>query len=473
MASTTAATAAAPSSSSAEGHQVKFTDLVKLNQKRTLELWRPGPEPHDIYPHHVVSPPEIREAKQRRIFEDNFGDVDLSVTKMGQKMSVLNLPTAGAAAGPAAELPEVKATSTALVAAQGVNRLPGESRLVARTAGTTAKGILAIHENIGRHRPKQQWHPDWNLYRVVQGHQGWVRALDVDPSNEFFVSGGNDKMIKVWDLATGTLKLTLTGHIHNIRGLKLHPRLKYLFSCGEDNMVKCWDLEMNTVVRSYHGHLSGVYCMETHPTLDVLFTGSRDATVRVWDIRTKHAIHVLGGHTSTVNCLASQQMEPQVISGSMDSTIRLWDLKAGKCRTTLTHHKKGVRALAVHPRLPLFASAAADHIKVWRSPDGVFERNIDHNIPGTVMHCLKIRDEGDSPVMVAGTDAGHLLFWDWASGQIFQDINTPPQPGSMSSERSIYALAFDKSGERLITGECDKTIKMYKQDYESSKSKRT
>lgn len=53
----------------------------------------------------------------------------------------------------------------------GINRLPGESRLVIRTAGTAAKGILAINENIGRHRPKQQWHPDWKLYRVVQGHQ--------------------------------------------------------------------------------------------------------------------------------------------------------------------------------------------------------------------------------------------------------------------------------------------------------------
>ncbi|KAF4672241.1 Pleiotropic regulator 1 [Perkinsus chesapeaki] len=160
---------AASSSSSTE--QVKFNDIVRLNQKRTLELWHPGPEAQDIYPHHVTSPPEIREAKSRRIFEDNFGNVDLTVTKMGQKMSVLNLPTAGAAAaGQSSGAPEK--TSTALVAHQGVNRLPGESRLVARTAGTAAKGILAINENIGRHRPKQQWHPDWKLYRVIQGHQG-------------------------------------------------------------------------------------------------------------------------------------------------------------------------------------------------------------------------------------------------------------------------------------------------------------
>lgn len=115
---------ASSTSTAASDGQVKFADLVRLNQKRTLELWRPGPEPQDIYPHHVVSPPEIKEAKQRRIFEDNFSKVDLSVTKMGQKMSVLNLPTAGAAAAPAGPMQEasaVKTTSTALVASQGSN----------------------------------------------------------------------------------------------------------------------------------------------------------------------------------------------------------------------------------------------------------------------------------------------------------------------------------------------------------------
>lgn len=45
--------------------------------------------------------------------------------------------------------------------------------------------------------PKPQWHPPWKLYRVISGHLGWVRCIDVDPSNEWFVTGATDRIIKV------------------------------------------------------------------------------------------------------------------------------------------------------------------------------------------------------------------------------------------------------------------------------------
>jgi WD40 repeat protein len=63
--------------------------------------------------------------------------------------------------------------------------------------------------------------------------------------------------LKIWDLASGTLKLTLTGHINTVMGMAVSSRHPYLFSVGQDKLVKCWDLEQNKVVRSYHGHLSG------------------------------------------------------------------------------------------------------------------------------------------------------------------------------------------------------------------------
>lgn len=212
--------------------------------------------------------------------------------------------------------------------------------------------------------PEALWHPKWKLKTVIAGHTGWVRCLDVDPSNEWFVSGGNDRLLKIWDLASGTLKLSLTGHVQSIRGVIVSPRHPYLFSCGEDNTVKCWDLEANKVIRHYHGHLSGVYTIALHPTVDVLASGGRDASVRIWDIRTRQAVHILSGHQSTVFSLASQAIEPQLISGSADNMIRCWDLRTGKCAVVLTHHNKSVRSLAIHPRQYSFLSAAGDAVKV-------------------------------------------------------------------------------------------------------------
>lgn len=67
-------------------------------------------------------------------------------------------------------------------------------------------------------------------------------------------------------------------------------------------------------------------------------------------------------------------------------------------------------------------------------------------------------------VLVSGGDDGTMRFWDWSSGYNYQDFVSQPQPGSISAEGGIFAMEFDRSGSRLITGECDKTIKMWKED---------
>lgn len=311
--------------------------------------------------------------------------------------------------------------------------------------------------------PKPTWHPPWKLMRVLSGHEGWVRCVAVDPTNEWFASSGNDRLIKIWDLASGTLKLSLTGHINTVRGLAISDRHPYLFSVSEDCEVKCWDLEQNMVIRNYHGHLSGVYSIALHPTLNILATGGRDAAVRIWDMRTKAGIFVFAGHTNAVCSLASQASEPQFISGSMDRMVRLWDLAAGKCAVTLTNHKKSVRALGIHPTEYTFVSCSSDNNKVWKCPRGQFERNISGH--GGIVNACAIREaEQGSSILIAGTDNGFLHFWDWRSGHKYQSLQAIPQPGSMSAENGIFDMQLDQSASRLITGECDKTVKIYRED---------
>jgi len=307
--------------------------------------------------------------------------------------------------------------------------------------------------------PKPTWHAPWKLFRVISGHMGWVRCVTVEPGNEWFATGAADRVIKIWDLASGKLKLSLTGHVSVVRGLAVSERQPYLFSCGEDRQVKCWDLEYNKVIRHYHGHLSAVYDLAIHPTLDVLVSCGRDATARVWDMRTKTNIHTLGGHTNTVTSVLTQATDPQIITASNDSTVRLWDLAAGRTVATLTNHKKSVRGLVLHPKLYMFGSAGPDNIKQWKCPEGKFIQNLSgHN---AIVNCLAMNADG---VLVSGADNGTMYFWDWKTGYNFQRFQAPVQPGSLDSEAGIFQMKFDRSGSRLITCEADKTIKIYKED---------
>jgi pleiotropic regulator 1 len=264
----------------------------------------------------------------------------------------------------------------------GANGLP-------RKSDGTASSSLVRNPSYEPVRP--DWHAPWKLMRVISGHLGWVRALAVEPGNKWFASGAGDRTIKIWDLASGSLRLTLTGHISTVRGLAVSPRHPYLFSCGEDKMVKCWDLETNKVIRHYHGHLSGVYSLALHPNLDLLVTGGRDGVGRVWDMRTRANIHVLSGHKGVVSDVKCQEADPQVITSSLDSTVRLWDLAAGKTMSVLTHHKKGVRALATHPTEFTFASASTGSIKQWKCPEGAFMQNFEGQ--NAIINTLSVNED--------------------------------------------------------------------------------
>lgn len=75
----------------------------------------------------------------------------------------------------------------------------------------------------------------------------------------------------------------------------------------------------------------------------------------------------------------------------------------------------------------------------------------------SIVNALAANDE----VMFSGGDNGSMHFWDWKSGYNFQTTTTQVQPGSLESEAGIFCSTFDRSGTRLITGEADKSIKIW------------
>ncbi|XP_063274481.1 pleiotropic regulator 1-like [Prinia subflava] len=309
--------------------------------------------------------------------------------------------------------------------------------------------------------PKPQWHPPWKLHRVIRVHLKSVRCIAVEPGNRWFVTGSDDRTIKIWDLASGILKLSFKGHNSVVRGVAVSARSPYVFSCGGYGEVQCWDLEYNKIIRHYRGHVTTVYGLDLRPTTDVLVTCGRDTTVRVWDPRTEASVQTLSGHTSAVATVKCQAEEPQIITGSHDTTVRLWDLVAARARVTLTDHQKSARAVVLHPRYYTFASAAPDQIKQWKLPYGDFIQDLSGH--KALINALAVNSDG---VLASGGADGSVHLWDWRSGYNFQRIQAPVQQGPSA----IFACAFDQTGTTLLTAESDKTIKVYKEDHTATEA---
>ncbi|XP_057534218.1 protein pleiotropic regulatory locus 1 [Amaranthus tricolor] len=443
---------------------VERQSLKKLtfkSLKRSLDIFAPL---HSQFP-----PPDPESKKIRLSHKINveYGEIKpvLTLPQPSKQIQGRSSTPSNALALPAPEDAQ-RGVHNALVVAPSaaqprLNEVGPSKSAIIPTLNSDRFSTSALMERIPSRWPRPVWHPPWKNYRVISGHLGWVRSLAFDPSNNWFCTGSADRTIKIWDVASGKLKLTLTGHIEQVRGLAVSQRHTYMFSAGDDKMVKCWDLEQNKVIRSYHGHLSGVYCLALHPTLDILLTGGRDSVCRVWDIRSKTQIYALSGHENTVCSVFTRPTDPQVVTGSHDSTIKFWDLRlAGKTMLTLTHHKKSVRAMALHPKENMFASASADNIKKFTLPKGEFMHNMLSQ-QKTIINAMAVNEDG---VMATAGDNGSLWFWDWKSGHNFQQAHTIVQPGSLDSESGIYALSYDVTGSRLVTCEADKTIKMWKED---------
>jgi pleiotropic regulator 1 len=79
----------------------------------------------------------------------------------------------------------------------------------------------------------------------------------------------------------------------------------------------------------------------------------------------------------------------------------------------------------------------------------------------SIVNTLSVNEDN---VMFSGGDDGTVSFWDWKTGHRFQHTESIAQPGSLDAEAGVMCSSFDRTGLRLITGESDKSIKIWKQD---------
>jgi WD40 repeat protein len=111
-------------------------------------------------------------------------------------------------------------------------------------------------------------------------------AVAISSDGQMLVSGGNDKALKVWDLAAGKLKKTLQSDSGIINAIAIAPDNKTLISGSADRIVRIWNLETGQRQALLKGHAQEISSLAVSADGKTLVSGSSDGTVKVWQLPT-------------------------------------------------------------------------------------------------------------------------------------------------------------------------------------------
>ncbi|KDP36589.1 hypothetical protein JCGZ_08356 [Jatropha curcas] len=157
-------------------------------------------------------------------------------------------------------------------------------------------------------------------------------------------------LVQVFDVKTRTALRRLRSHTRPARFVK-YPILDklHLVSGGDDAIVKYWDVAGEIVVLDLLGHKDYVRCGDCSPVNGEMFvTGSYDHTVKLWDVRVENKKSVVevnhGNPIEDVMFLPSGGM----IATAGGNTVKIWDLiGGGKLVYSLESHNKTVTSICV------------------------------------------------------------------------------------------------------------------------------
>ena len=118
--------------------------------------------------------------------------------------------------------------------------------------------------------------------RKFKGHTDPVHAVALNASGTKMASGGTDRKVILWNVATGKILKTLTGHKSIVTSVEFSPDEKYLISSTIDGITKIWDIETGREVMT-HFSIGSKDWLVTTP--QGYFNGTGDAQKQVFFVK--------------------------------------------------------------------------------------------------------------------------------------------------------------------------------------------
>jgi WD40 repeat protein len=289
-------------------------------------------------------------------------------------------------------------------------------------------------------------------------HTGPVRSVVFHPNNTSVVTGSADKTAVVQTLSAVRV---LPASTAPLRTLAVLPAATHVLTAGDDKAVKLWNVANGANERTFAGAEGAVSAVAVSKNNVLVAAGGADKKVRLYTLADAKEV----GAFPTTGAVRGLTFSPNnliLAAGCDDKAILTWNvpfnpgqppaMDFGKAGQGFAHADAVTDLTFAADNATLYTGSADKTVKVWKFAADVPSKNLAHP---NMVDAVAFNPAGTQ--LASGCHDGILRIWDAAKGAALKQINahTMPMPAA------IYSVAWSPDGKQVVTASLDQSLKLW------------
>jgi U3 small nucleolar RNA-associated protein 15 len=161
------------------------------------------------------------------------------------------------------------------------------------------------------------------IIRRLRGHDGAIHAVTFCGNGTRVATGGQDQSVKIWDVPTGQVQLSLRGHTDSVRAIVAVGE-NTLISAGADGKLIQWDIRGSGEKLIEVSHGSPIERLAIFDSGALLFSIG-GGNCKLWDIGSMKEVREMGSvkHTKPVTSAVVSGCGDFLATSSFDMTVKI------------------------------------------------------------------------------------------------------------------------------------------------------